>query len=117
MAVYDVTFIYSSTAKMTMHTLAHFLRSRQIDPKPVIAKVLDEFEEKTGLFPEGSPVCQELLALGCAKYRECNTTAGYRVLYSTPLNEDKGGVIYVHAVLSQKQHIASLLFNRILEWQ
>ncbi|WP_273855305.1 type II toxin-antitoxin system RelE/ParE family toxin [Serratia liquefaciens] len=116
MAVCDVTFIYSSTAKMTMQTIAHFLRSRQIDPKPVIAKVLDEFEEKTGLFPEGSPVCQELLALGCAKYRECNTTDGYRVLYSAPLNE-KDGVIYVHAVLSQKQHIASLLFNRILEWQ
>jgi hypothetical protein len=116
MAVCDVTFIYSSTAKMTIQTIAHFLRSRQIDPKPVIVKVLDEFEEKTGLFPEGSPVCQELLALGCAKYRECNTTAGYRVLYSTHLNE-KDGVIYVHAVLSQKQHIANLLFNRILEWQ
>jgi hypothetical protein len=37
-------------------------------------------------------------------------------MYSTQMN-DKGGVIYVHAVLSQKQHIASLLFNRILEWQ
>jgi hypothetical protein len=116
MAVCDVTFIYSSTAKMTIQTIAHFLRSHQIDPKPVIAKVLDEFEEKTGLFPEGSPVCQELLALGCAKYRECNTIDGYRVLYSTPVNE-KDSVIYVHAVLSQKQHIASLLFNRILEWQ
>ncbi|WP_149570828.1 type II toxin-antitoxin system RelE/ParE family toxin [Serratia bockelmannii] len=116
MAKGNVAFIYSSTAKMTMQTIAHFLRSRQLDPKPVIANVLDEFEEKTGLFPEGSPVCQELLELGCAKYRECNTANGYRVLYSTRQNE-KDGVIYVHAVLSQKQHIASLLFNRILEWQ
>jgi hypothetical protein len=116
MAVYNVTFIYSSTAKMTMQTIAHFLRSRQADPNPVIANVLDEFEEKTGLFPEGSPICQELLELGCAKYRECNTADGYRVLYSTHLSE-KDGVIYVHAVLSQKQHLASLLFNRILEWQ
>lgn len=116
MAVSDVTFIYSSTAKMTMQTIAHFLRARQVDPKPVIANALDEFEEKTGMFPEGSPVCPDLLALGCAKYRECNTTDGYRVLYSIQMN-DKGGVIYVHAVLSQKQHIASLLFNRILEWQ
>lgn len=116
MAVCNVTFIYSSTAKMTMQTIVHFLRSRQVYPKPVIANVLDEFEEKTGLFPEGNPVCPELLALGCAKYRECNTANGYRVLYSTHLN-DKDGVIYVHAVLSQKQHMASLLFNRILEWQ
>ncbi|BEM90281.1 plasmid stabilization protein (plasmid) [Serratia marcescens] len=116
MTVCDVTFIYSSTAKMTMQTIVYFLRSRQIDPKPVIANVLDEFEQKTGLFPEGSPVCQELLELGCAKYRECNTTDGYRVLYSTSLNKNDD-VIYVHAVLSQKQHIASLLFNRILEWQ
>ncbi|MGP3159346.1 type II toxin-antitoxin system RelE/ParE family toxin [Serratia marcescens] len=116
MAVSNVTFIYSSTAKMTMQTIAHFLRSRQLDPKPVIANVLYEFEEKTALFAEGSPVCQELLDLGCAKYRECNTADGYRVLYSMQFNET-GGVIYVHAVLSQKQHIASLLFNRILEWQ
>lgn len=116
MTVCDITFVYSSTAKMTMQTIAHFLRSRQKDPKAVLANVLDEFEQKTGLFPEGSPVCQELLALGCAKYRECNTTDGYRILYSTNLSE-KSGVIYVHAVLSQKQNIASLLFNRILEWQ
>lgn len=116
MAECDVTFIYSSTAKMTMQTIAHFLRSRQVDPKPVIANVLDEFEKKTGLFPQGSPVCPELLALGCAKYRECNTAEGYRVLYSTQRAENDG-VIHVHAVLSQKQHIASLLFNRILEWQ
>lgn len=108
--------MYSSTARMTMQTIAHFLRSRQVDPKPMIANVLDEFEEKTGLFPERSPICPELLTLGCAKYRECNTADGYRVLYSTHLNE-KDGVIYVHAVLSHKQHIASLLFNRILEWQ
>lgn len=100
----------------TLQTIAHFLCSRQLDPKPVIANVLDEFEEKTGLFAEGNPVCQDLLDLGCAKYRECNTADGHRVLYSMQLNE-KGSVIYVHAVLSQKQHIAGLLFNRILEWQ
>jgi plasmid stabilization system protein ParE len=116
MAESAVTFIYSATAKMTIQTIAHFLRARQVDPKPVLANALDEFEEKTDLFPEGSPACPELLALGCAKYRECNTEDGYRVLYSVHLN-DKYGVIYVHAVLSQKQHIASLLFNRILEWQ
>ncbi len=101
---------------MTMQTIIHFLFSRQLDFKPVIANVLYEFEEKTALFAEGSPVFQELLDLGCAKYRECNTTDGYRVLYSTQFNET-GSVIYVHAILSQKQHIASLLFNRILEWQ
>ncbi|MHA7845970.1 type II toxin-antitoxin system RelE/ParE family toxin [Serratia sp. D1N4] len=107
-------FIYSETAKMTMQTIAYFLRSHQIEPRPVIGKILDEFEEKTGVFPEGSPICAELLTLGCAKYRECNTTDGYRVLYSI---NDKEKVIYVHAVLSQRQNIASLLFNRILEWQ
>lgn len=69
MAVCDVTFIYSSTARMTMQTIAHFLRSCQVDPKRVLAKVLDEFEERPGLFPEGSPFCREPLALGYAKYR------------------------------------------------
>jgi hypothetical protein len=49
---------------MTMQTIAHFLRSRQIDPKPMIVCVQDEFEEKTVLFPEENPVCQALLALG-----------------------------------------------------
>ena len=77
--------------------------------------MLGEFEEKTDFFYEGSPVCQEFLELGCAKYRKCNTADGYRVLYSRRQNE-KDSVIYVHAVLSQKQHIVSLLFNRILEW-
>lgn len=116
MAPGKVTFRYSATATMTMQTIAHFLRSRQIEPKSILSQVLDEFEEKTALFPEGSPVCPELLALGCAKYRECNTADGYRVLYSQQRVEN-AGVIHVHAVLSQKQHIASLLFNRILEWQ
>ena len=111
-----VTFIYSGTAKMTMQTIAYFLRSHQIDPKPVIKRALVEFEEKTGVFPEGSPVCDELLALGCAKYRECNTADGYRVLYSTTFGKEDTR-IYVHVMLSQKQDIASLLFNRILEWQ
>ncbi|KFK92826.1 MULTISPECIES: type II toxin-antitoxin system RelE/ParE family toxin [unclassified Serratia (in: enterobacteria)] len=109
-----VVFIYSDTAKMTMQTIAYFLRSHQIEPRPVLEKILDEFEEKTRVFSAGSPICAELLALGCAKYRECNTADGYRVLYSI---NDKEKVIYVHAVLSQRQNIANLLFNRILEWQ
>ncbi|WP_440514998.1 type II toxin-antitoxin system RelE/ParE family toxin [Serratia sarumanii] len=116
MSTTKITFRYSATAKMTMQTIAHFLRSHQIEPKSVLPSVLDEFEEKTVQFPEGSPVCPELLVLGCAKYRECNTADGYRVLYSTQQAEN-ACVIHVHAVLSQKQHIASLLFNRILEWQ
>lgn len=116
MTVKGVTFIYSETARMTMQTIAYFLRSHRIEPKPVITRALVEFEEKTGVFPEGSPICDELLALGCAKYRECNTTDGYRVLYSITVGEAEVR-IDVHAVLSQRQNIANLLFNRILEWQ
>lgn len=111
-----VAFIYSETAKITMQTIAYFLRSHQIEPKPIIKKALAEFEEKIGVFPEGSPVCDALLELGCAKYRECNTADGYRVIYSTTLGEEETKV-YVHALLSQRQNIASLLFNRILEWR
>ncbi|HDL6960907.1 TPA: type II toxin-antitoxin system RelE/ParE family toxin [Yersinia enterocolitica] len=110
-----MTFIYSETARVTLKTIAHFLRSHQIDAEPIFVKILDEFESRTRVFPDGCPICNELLMLGCSKYRECNTVDGYRVLYSAALKQDTV-VIYVHAILSQRQNISNLLFNRILEW-
>ncbi|KKZ18115.1 hypothetical protein AAY84_12245 [Serratia marcescens] len=116
MAGKKITVIYSDTARMTIKTIADFLRFRQIEHKSVIAKILDEFEGKTMAFPEGSPICAELLSLGCSKYRECNTADGYRVLYSIA-SKSGGVVIHVNAVISQRQSISGLLFSRIIEWQ
>ncbi|QOL14641.1 type II toxin-antitoxin system RelE/ParE family toxin [Dickeya dianthicola] len=75
----------------------------------MITAVIEHFEPRVNDFPLGCQICPELLKIGCAKYRECNTPDGYRVLYSVDGNE-----ITAHAILSQKQDIQHLLFKRLI---
>ncbi|EHN94541.1 type II toxin-antitoxin system RelE/ParE family toxin [Escherichia coli] len=100
---------YTLTARTSLEQIADHLRSNDIDPLPVIEEILERFETRVTAFPSGCQLCPELLKLGVAKYRECNTPEGYRVLYSV-----EGDVITAHAVLSQRQDIKQLLFRRLI---
>lgn len=103
-------FIYTRTAKVCVDQIVTHLQRIDIEPRPVIAEILDEFEARVERFPLGCQQCPELVKLGCAKYRECNTSGGYRVLYS--IDEE---TINVHAVLSHRQDIQQLLFKRLIQ--
>jgi plasmid stabilization system protein ParE len=102
-------FEYTLTAKHCIDDIVSFLRRIGVEPRPVIADILNHFEKTVGQFPLGSHICPELLKIGCAKYREYNTQAGYRVLYSVD-----NSTITAHAVLSQRQDIQQLLFRRLV---
>lgn len=101
---------YTLTAKTCVEEIVNFLRMKEMDPKEVIPQILEQFEGKVSTFPLGSPYCPELLKFGVTRYRECNVSAGYRVLYS--VNE---GTVTVHAMLSQRQDIKQLLFKRMIQ--
>ncbi|MCT4703912.1 type II toxin-antitoxin system RelE/ParE family toxin [Enterobacteriaceae bacterium H20N1] len=100
---------YTQTAKDSIGTLVNFLKSAGVNLQ-VISATLDCFEKKVKEFPQGCQVCPALLKLGCAKYRECNTEEGYRILYSV---DDT--VITVHVMLAQRQDIKQLLFKRLIQ--
>lgn len=104
-------FQYTHTVKVCIDDIASYLRRTEAEPKEVITAIIEQFEKRVSDFPLGCQVCPELLKIGCAKYRECNTADGYRVLYSV---EDK--TITAHAVLSQKQDIQQLLFKRLISF-
>ncbi len=78
----QVTFEYTLTVKHCIDTIASFLKRVDVEPRPVIADILTQFESTVGQFPLGCQICPELLKIGCAKYREFNHAEGYRVLYS-----------------------------------
>ena len=101
-------FEYTLTAKHCIDDIVSFLRRIDVAPRPVIAGILEQFENTVGQFPLGAHICPELLKIGCAKYREFNTQEGYRVLYSV---DDL--TISAHAILSQRQDIQQLLFRRL----
>ncbi|ROS02914.1 type II toxin-antitoxin system RelE/ParE family toxin [Raoultella terrigena] len=105
-----VSIEYTQTVKICITSIGTHLRQQDVEPKPVIAKILDEFDSKVSIFPLGCPVCSELLKIGIAKYRECNTQGGYRVLYSV-----EGSKVTAHAILSHRQDIKQLLFKRLIQ--
>ncbi|EIC82182.1 type II toxin-antitoxin system RelE/ParE family toxin [Serratia sp. M24T3] len=100
---------YTHTVKICIEDIAHYLRRIEVEPKPVISGILEYFETRVTHFPLGCQICPELLKIGCAKYRECNTNEGYRILYSV-----EGYTITAHAILSHKQDIQQLLFKRLI---
>lgn len=100
---------YTKTAKLCIEDIASHLMRIEVEPKNVISSIIDHFEKRVDDFPPGCQVCPELLKIGCAKYRECNTPEGYRILYSIDGNE-----ITAHAILSHRQDIQQLLFKRLI---
>lgn len=106
----DIVFEYTLTAKYCIEDIARFLRRAEIEPRPVIAELLNAYENKVRQFPLGSQICPELLKIGCAKYREYNSQNGYRILYTV----DESMTVTAHAVLSQRQDIQQFLFKRLV---
>ncbi|CAI1860329.1 type II toxin-antitoxin system RelE/ParE family toxin [Serratia marcescens] len=105
----QVTFEYTLTVKHCIDTIVNHLRRVDVEPRPVIADILTQFESLIGQFPQGCQICPELLKIGCAKYREFNHAGGYRVLYSVD-----GRLVTAHAILSHRQDIQQLLFKRLI---
>ncbi|MND86283.1 hypothetical protein D3C80_782440 [compost metagenome] len=106
----DLVFEYTLTAKYCIEDIIVFLRRIDVEPRPAIADILEQFEKTVRQFPQGSQLCPELLKIGCTKYREFNSRSGYRVLYSV-----EGMTITAHAILSQRQDIQQLLFRRLVQ--
>lgn len=109
MATSLVSIEYTQTVDACLREIINHLRRHDINAGPVIRELIEEFERKVRQFPQGCQVCPELLKIGCGKYRECNTSGGYRILYSID-----SAVVTAHAVLAQKQDIQQLLFKRLL---
>ncbi|ELD9771060.1 type II toxin-antitoxin system RelE/ParE family toxin [Salmonella enterica] len=104
-----VVILYTKTVKVCIEDITSHLRRIEVEPKDVITAIIEHFEKRVSDFPLGCQICPELLKIGCAKYRECNTPDGYRVLYSVD-----GKEITTHAILSYKQDIKQLLFKRLI---
>ncbi|EBH9975945.1 type II toxin-antitoxin system RelE/ParE family toxin [Salmonella enterica subsp. arizonae serovar 40:z36:-] len=105
----QVTFEYTLTVKHCIDTIAGFLRRVDVEPRPVIADILTQFESAVAQFPLGCQIYPELLKIGCAKYREFNHAEGYRVLYSVD-----GALVTTHAILAHRQDVQQLLFKRLI---
>ncbi|WP_431222735.1 type II toxin-antitoxin system RelE/ParE family toxin [Serratia sp. L9] len=101
---------YTETAKFSLQEIVNNLKWRQQEPTPVINELLNEFEGKVTVFPLGCPVSPELVKIGVNRYRECNTSNGYRVIYSVSID-----TVTAHVILSQRQDIQQLLFKRLIE--
>lgn len=101
---------YTQTVETCLADIANHLRMGGVEPAPILTNVIEQFEKTVTVFPLGCQICPELLKLGCARYRECNSEDGYRVLYS--VEED---LITVHAILSHRQDIKQLLFKRLIQ--
>lgn len=105
-------FQYTYTVKICIDNIANYLRRTEAETKEVITDIIEQFEKRMSDVPLGCQVCPELLKIGCAKYRECNTADGYSVLYSVEDN-----TITAHAVLSQKKDLQQLLFKRLISFK
>lgn len=103
-------FEYTLTAKHCIEHIVNFLRRADVEPRPVIEGIIEQFEKTVGQFPLGCQICPELVKIGCAKYREFNSASGYRVLYSVD-----GTTVTAHAVLAHRQDIQQLLFKRLIQ--
>ena len=106
-----VSIIYTETFKHSATDVRDYLAHYHEDPKEIIDKQLDEFENKVRIFPEGCQISRDLSALGCYRYRECITKDGYRILYSFDPNAND---LTTHVILGQKQSVQQLLFDRII---
>ena len=104
-----VTIQYMKTVRTCIEDIVSHLRRVGVESKEVITGIIEHFENRVSEFPLGCQICPDLLKIGCAKYRECNTPDGYRVLYSVDDSE-----ITAHAILSHKQDIQHLLFRRLI---
>lgn len=107
-----VNIEYTETAKSNITTIANFLKAKNVEPKSIINAALKEFENKVGIFPESCPISPQLVSIGCAKYRECNTKNGYRFLYSVNGDVEE---ITCHSIVRQEQDLQGLLFSRMIE--
>lgn len=103
---------YTETALSCIKRIASFLTQVNVEPKPILDAALKEFEARVSTFPESCQIAPQLLSIGCAKYSECNTKNGYRIIYSVSATLDE---ITCHAILRQKQDLQGLLFSRIIE--
>ncbi|HCU0797090.1 MULTISPECIES: type II toxin-antitoxin system RelE/ParE family toxin [Citrobacter] len=106
----SVKIEYTHTVKTCIDDIANYLHHVDVEVKPVITDILEQFEKQVSQFPLGCQVCPELIKIGVAKYRECNTAGGYRVLYSVD-----GSTITAHAILSHRQDVKQLLFKRLIQ--
>ncbi|MBO4154568.1 MULTISPECIES: type II toxin-antitoxin system RelE/ParE family toxin [Enterobacter] len=100
---------YTETVRICLSEIASHLTQSDVDPAPVLAEILDQYEQRVSLYPYGCQSCPELLKMGVSKYRECNTANGYRVIYSA-----ENSVVTTHAILAHKQDIKQLLFRRLI---
>lgn len=101
---------YTETVRTCLSEITTHLRQAEIDPRPVLDEILNQYENRVGNYPYGCQISPELLKIGVSKYRECNTANGYRILYSV---EDS--TVTTHAVLAQRQDIKHLLFRRLIK--
>lgn len=106
---HKITFEYTLTVRHCINDIVLHLHRAEIEPRPVVADILTQFEKVVGQSPAGSQICPELLKIGCAKYREFNHVAGYRVLYSID-----GMHVTAHAILARRQDVQQLLFKRLI---
>ena len=104
-----VTIQYTKTVRICIEDIPSHLRLVHVEPTAVITSILDYFENRVMEFPLGCQICPELIKIGCASYRECNTPDGYRVLYAV-----EGNYVTAHAILSHRQDIQQLLFRRLI---
>ncbi|BET97680.1 MULTISPECIES: type II toxin-antitoxin system RelE/ParE family toxin [Xenorhabdus] len=107
-----VTIKYTDTAKYSLKDIANFLRSKDIDPLPIVNDLISEFESKVSIFPLSCPISLQLSKVGVMEYRECSTKNGYRILYTVDSETD----VVVHVVLHQRQDIQALLLKRMIEY-
>lgn len=59
----QVTFEYTLTVKHCIDTIAGFLRRVDVEPRPVIADILTQFESAVAQFPLGCQIYPELLKI------------------------------------------------------
>ena len=103
------SIVYLPTVKLSLQDIAAFHRRLGNDYKSIIARVLDEFEVRVSQHPLSCPVCFELADQGTSRYREFNSSEGYRILFSVEQQS-----VFVHVFLSQRQSIQQLLFRKLI---
>ncbi|MBD2810611.1 type II toxin-antitoxin system RelE/ParE family toxin [Xenorhabdus sp. Vera] len=111
----DILINYTETFKFSLREIASYLRTKELEPLPIIQKALDEFEKKINFSPTCCQISPELAKLGVTNYRECNIQNGHRVIYSID-SDGSTDIVIAHVIIHQKQDIQALLFNRIITY-
>ncbi len=109
-----VAVVYTETAVSTSEKIADYLEDRDIDPNPILADLIAQFEAKVKQFTHSCPISPELEKLGCTRYRQFNSDKGYRLFYDI-VEVDTEVKVFAHAILGPGQDIQQLLFARIIE--